>query len=94
MTLPRASCSILLTVARTILTLFSPKLFSPNDKMTSFGDQFLGLSSKNCRPWNQWSKSNWAKDMEQVEISTGFDEDGIWTQMSGDELARMTFTLF
>ena len=74
--------------------VLSSKLISPNGKVTSFGDQFLGLSSKNCGPWNQCSKSQWAKDMERVEISAGFDEDRIWNQMSGDEFARMTFTLF
>ena len=47
MTLPRASCSTLLTVATTTLTFFSSKLISLNGKVTSFGDQFLGLSSKN-----------------------------------------------
>ena len=94
MTLPRASYSTLLTAATTILKLLSSKLISPNGKVTSFGDQFLGLSSMNCWPWNQCTKSKWAKDMEQVEISAGFDEDGIWNQMSGDEFARMTFTLF
>ena len=32
--------------------------------------------------------------MERVEISAGFDDDGIWNKMSGDKFARMTFTLF
>ena len=94
MTLPRASCSTLLNVATIVLTLVSSKLISTNDMVASFGDQFLGLSSKNCGPWNQWSKSKWAKDMERVEISAGFDEDGIWIEMSGDKFAWMTFFLF
>ena len=49
-TLPRASCSTLLTAATTTLTLLSSKLISPNGEVTSFGDQFSGLSSKNCGP--------------------------------------------
>ena len=93
MTLPRSSCSTLLTVATTILTLLSSKLFSSNGKVTSSSDQFLRLSSKNCWPWNRKNKPKLANYMERVEISAGFDEDGIWNQMPGDEFARILFTL-
>ena len=90
MTLPKASCSTLLTVAATTLALLLSKLISPNGKVTSFGDQFSGLSSKNWGPWNQWGKSKWAKDMERIEISAGFDEGGIWNQISGDQFLFWT----
>ena len=71
----RASCSTLLNVTPKILRVLSSKLISINGKVISFGDH--KLKAKNYGPWNRWSKSKLAKDMERVEISAGFDEDGM-----------------
>ena len=71
----RVSCSTLLNVTPKILRVLSSKLTSVNGKVISFGDH--KLKAKNYGPWNRWSKSKLAKDMERVEISAGFDEDVI-----------------
>ena len=46
LTLPRSSSSTLLTVATTILMLLFSKLFSPNGKVISFGNQFLRFQAR------------------------------------------------
>ena len=91
--------STLLTVATTISALLFSKLISPNGKVThllvtNFENVKQELWIVKQKPWNQWSKPKWAKDMERVERSAGFDENGVWNQMSSYEFARMTFTLF
>ena len=60
-TLPRASCSTLLTVATTISTLLCSKLSSPNGKMTHLLVTIFGIVKQELwivkqKPWNQWSK--------------------------------------